>query len=254
MHRFFLPEKYIDGVDVFFPKDVSFQLNKVLRIKTGEEIIVLDNSGAEILVSLDKVNSNEAVGSIVEKRQGGGEPSVKVHLFQALIAAAKFEYVLQKGVETGVSKFVPFTSDRTDVGPPKETRFERWEKIIRESAEQSGRSFLPELHATTDLMSALREAPGTKIIPWEKEFDCTVETIFKEVNQNEDFQGQVSIFIGPAGGFDKREIEFAREEGAKTVALGNRVLRSETAGLVTSVLVLQELGDYSDGSLRDLRF
>ena len=254
MHRFFLPEGCIEGANVSFPQDVSFQLNKVLRIKPRETVIVLDNSGAELLVSLVKVDPNKSIGSIVEKRQGRGEPSIKLNLFQALITTAKFEYVLQKGVETGVSSFAPFISDRTEVGPPKEARVERWGKIIKESAEQSGRSLLPELRSSTNLLSALKEAPGIKIIPWEKEFSRSVGSMFRELSHNKCFDGQVSVFIGPAGGFDEREIKFAREEGAKTVSLGNRVLRSETAGLVTSVLVLQELGDYSNKSLRTLRF
>ena len=254
MHRFFLAEKHIHGSDVSFPPEVSFQLNKVLRAKPGEKVIVLDNSGTEILVSMDKVNSEEAVGSIIEKRQGTGEPSVRLNLFQALINTAKFEYVLQKGVETGVSNFVPVISDRTDAGLPKDTRFRRWNKIIKESAEQSGRSFLPELQPATDLFSALKEAPGTKIIPWEKEFESTISSVFNAASHSEDLYGQVSIFIGPAGGFGEREIEFARNEGAKTVSLGNRVLRSETAGLVASVLVMHELGDYENSSLRNLRF
>lgn len=253
MHRFFLPKDSINRSVVKFPSDISFQLCKVLRVKPGEEVIVLDNSGLEILVAIENVTSEVVTGSVVRERQGNGEPSAKLHLYQALIPTSKFEYVLQKGVETGVSRFTPFTSVRTNVMPPKENKVERWRKIVRESSEQCGRSVMPKLNAAIDFKTAIKTTPGIKIIPWEKEFEWGMDSVFRELSSiytNND----ISVFVGPAGGFDEEEIKFAREEGARTVSLGNRILRSETAGLVASVLILQQIGDYSDNSLGGLRF
>ena len=146
MHRFFVSSESLTGEKVHLPAHVSEQLSRVLRAKNGDEVILLDSSGLERFVRLDSVERHSCVGTVVKTVKGKGEPTVSVSLYQALIKSDRFEYALQKGVEVGVSRFVPFISERTEVESPSKPRLTRWRRIIREAAEQSGfPETLPEL-------------------------------------------------------------------------------------------------------------
>ena len=145
MHRFFVDPGSVVENRVFFPDFMKRQLEKVLRMNSGDEITVLDGSGYRYTVSIETVGKNIESGLILDTYLGDSEPSIKVTLYQALIKHDNFEYVLQKGDELGISEFVPFTSSRTEFDIPSDSRFNRWRKIIREAAEQCGRDKLPDI-------------------------------------------------------------------------------------------------------------
>ena len=244
MHRFFVSSESLIKEKVYLPAHVSEQLFRVLRAKNGDEVILLDNSGLERFVRLDSVEKHSCVGTVVKTAKGQGEPTVSVSLYQALIKSERFEYALQKGVEVGVSRFVPFISERTEVESPSKSRLTRWRRIIREAAEQSGRSILPELEMSGSLNFFLKSVSGAAIIPWEQENVIGIRQVLSEYYKNEGPGcSEVSIFIGPVGGFTRDEIHLAEQSGVRPVSLGSRILRAETAGVAAALAIFYEAGE-----------
>ena len=113
MHRFFLSSDHIEGSEVRFPDSISRQLSRVLRIQTGEKVVVLDNAGWEYVVILKNMLGNQTTGHVEERRLVSGEPNVHITLYQCILKGGKFDLVLQKCTEVGVSSFVPVYSERT---------------------------------------------------------------------------------------------------------------------------------------------
>ena len=244
MNRFFTSPESINGIDVELSKDISHQLAVVLRAQKGDRIIVMDGNGTELEVELGHIQSDSCRGIVVEERPGKGELNVNVTLCQALIKPERFEYVLQKGVEVGVSKFIPFISARTDRLSVSGTRKKRWHRIIQEAAEQSGRCIIPDLTDPKMFHEALSICNGLSLIPWEKEKNLYLkEALTTHMESLKRDIKEVSVFVGPVGGFTISEINDAISLGALPVSLGPRILRSETAGIVTVAVVAYELGE-----------
>ena len=113
MHRFFVPPTQIEDGRVVLTVDASRQLSRVLRARPGDSIIALDDSGYEYAVTLDMVSQRHTTGVVTDRYIGEAEPSLSITLYQGLMKADRFEYVLQKGTELGISRFVPIISERT---------------------------------------------------------------------------------------------------------------------------------------------
>ena len=234
MHRFFISPENISESKVIFPNDISRQLYKVFRSKKGDYCLVFDGTGTEYLVNLNQVSSSEAFGDILEIINVSREPAVKLFLYQAL----------KKSVELGVHEIVPVLSERTEYAIPSDSRFKRWENIIREAAEQSKRTILPALRSPITLNEALQQSPKRSIIPWEMENSKGIKEVLhnikEDINENTFDMG---IFIGPVGGFSQKEIEFAIYNKITPVSLGPRIFRAETAGIIAATAILYEFGD-----------
>lgn len=241
MNRFFvnpaiLPE---NASEVLLDGEVAHQLIRVLRLTPGKQILLLDNQGFEYAAELTEIRrqgKQEVVAAKVLSRQpAAGEPKVHITLYQGLLKGEKFEYVLQKGTEIGISQFVPLVSARA-VG--QAVRAERWQKIIQEAAEQSRRGRVPEL-ATNALSfsAALRQVKAsgaTGLLAWEEEHSQTLRSLPPDLTK-------LALFIGPEGGFTPEEAAQAQAAGLQIVTLGQRILRAETAGVVAAALALYQL-------------
>jgi 16S rRNA (uracil1498-N3)-methyltransferase len=154
----------------------------------------------------------------------------------------KFELVLQKGTEIGVSRFVPLVTQRSLVQDVdiKANKQARWHKIITEAAEQSRRGCIPQLHPPQTLAQALADHPPQPgLIAWEEENTLTL----REALLDEERPSHISLFIGPEGGFAAEEVEAAKAAGIQAIPLGKRILRAETAALVASALVLHHFDE-----------
>lgn len=245
MHRFFVSPSDISCNTVSFPSDLSRQISRVLRMSPGDEVIVLDDTGWEYTVSLSAVEPTQAEGCIMDRRAGCGEPAIGMTLHQAMIRPERFEWALQKCTELGVSHFVPVITRRTSRGhgTVSANRMERWRRIIREAAEQSGRSRLPKLDDPQTLESALESAPRPALVAWEGETHQSLKSALEHWREQTAVSGNVSIFIGPEGGFEPMEVESARELGVGMVRMGRRILRSETAAVALATAVMYELGE-----------
>jgi 16S rRNA (uracil1498-N3)-methyltransferase len=239
MQRFFIDPQCIDQDNAILKGDVVHQIRYVLRLQSGDHIAVLDNSGREYEIALERIGKEQATGVICGKKEIT-EPNIKITLYQALIKSDKFEFVLQKGSEIGISTFVPILCERCVAKHPGTKKHERWEKVIIEAAEQSGRGRLPRLMPTVSFNDACQAVSGTSILAG---IGVDAMKLSDVLHKDAGSPAAINLFIGPEGGFNPDEDEFARSCGIRKVTLGPRVLRAETAGLVASVTIMYEYGE-----------
>ena len=254
MHRFFLPVEAIGAEQVHFPPDVARQIGRVLRLHCGDTVLVLDNRGNEVLVELAEIEAKEAVGRIVERRTNQAEPKTYLSLFLGLTQREKFEWVLQKGTEVGISAFTPVITSRSLVQgqqglPAWEARRKRWERILQEAAEQSGRGRIPELHSPLRLDEALitgRRENDVCLAAWEDERTLDMHQALSQAKAERTAQAvgmRVALLVGPEGGFAAQEVDLATRSGWALIKLGRLIMRMETAAVVAAALVLYESGE-----------
>ena len=258
MHRFFIPPELLKetGIDITLPKEQAHQIRNVLRLNIDEQLLLLDNSGGEILAAIAKIGKTRVEVRLIERRPGKNEPAVRIILCQGLLKSARFEWILEKGTELGVYVFAPILCRRSmagleDAGPSK---LQRWQRIIQEAAEQSGRSYLPELLPMRPLMHALNDIPpgALAIMPWEEEHSRTLHDVLTSAgNVGTQFIASktvanthpptIVLFIGPEGGLMAEEVTLAQRHGVQVVTLGSLILRAETAALAAVANVMYEL-------------
>jgi 16S rRNA (uracil1498-N3)-methyltransferase len=180
---------------------------------------------------------------VINKTKSEGEPKTRTTLYQSILAREKFEWVLQKCTEVGVCSFVPVVTQRSIVRRPESVtakKMSRWRSIIIEAAEQSGRGRIPTLESPLNFSDVLAGLDN---------FDCSLfgSTQFYTPDLREIIKGKdsaiekIALFIGPEGGFTETEIADAGGRGAGAFSLGKRVLRTETAAVVASAIILYEL-------------
>jgi 16S rRNA (uracil1498-N3)-methyltransferase len=246
MQRFFLSRNAIRENTVTFPSDISQQLTLVLRLRSGDHVVVLDSSGTEYDVELTETRYTHATGLIQSTRFTQAEPITPICLYHALLKGKKIEVVLQKCTEIGVTEFVPILTERCvqeSTNDLKTAKYDRWRAIIREAAEQSGRGRLPNLEQATGFELALRraqESGGLMIIAWEGERKHSLRDVLREASRP--ILQSINVFIGPEGGLTPREVDTARTYGAIPATLGPRILRAETAPIVVAANIVYELG------------
>jgi len=243
MHRFFVAPELVRQLHagITLPRELAHQLRDVLHLQVGQQIILLDNSGDEILATIASVSKSAVGVQPLERRAGRSESPVRIILCQGLLKSARFEWVLEKGTELGVSIFSPILCRRSMAGleDAGTSKIQRWQRIIQEAAEQSGRTRLPELLPIRPLMHALNDIPpgALALMPWEEERAVTLRDALRDGMH----QITVVLFIGPEGGLAVDEVKLAQRHGAQVVSLGSRILRAETAALVAVACVMYEL-------------
>lgn len=246
-HRFFVPPEWIQEKCVTLSGEIAHQIGSVLRLRPGERIIVLDNTGWECEVELQRVSPGNVIGQVIEERPATGEPRTRIILYQATLKARRFEFVLQKGTELGIAEFVPVVCERSLVAEVSDldAKRERWQHIIREAAEQSHRGRLPVLRAAMMFALACQEAMATNTCAFilsEHERHTSLKQALTHAKANECRPPVAfSLFVGPEGGFTADEVYLATQYGIRPVGLGPRVLRAETAGLVAASAILYEM-------------
>lgn len=242
MHRFFVPAELLLTSEVTLPREVSQQIFRVLRLKTGSEILLLDDRGFEYPARLCEVGESHCTATVLSKQASKGEPATLITLFIGLTQREKFELILQKCTEIGVTTFVPVITTRTLVQKVSdvEDKYPRWKKILQEAAEQSHRGRIPVLVPTLKYADALTQSKtdtSLKLILWEDEANLSIKDQLRSYAGN-----QVSLVIGPEGGLSAEEVELAKTTGYVPVNLGKRILRMETAAIHAAGIVLYELG------------
>ena len=246
MQRFFLPPDLITETSVSFPEEISHQLRHVLRMQPGDPVIVLDNQGSEYDVVLLAPFGKQITAQVTGKRPAPGEPAVQLTLLLCLSQREKFEWMLQKCTELGAAGFLPVVSSRSLVQSGKDftKKLARWQRILTEAAEQSGRGRVPALHPPLKFEDALRFAgdiPGLRVIPDVQEHSRSLRRALEAAPENSPSR-QVVALIGPEGGFTAEEVARAVQAGFVPVTLGPRVLRMETAAMAVSALVMYQYG------------
>jgi 16S rRNA (uracil1498-N3)-methyltransferase len=252
--RFFL--KHIDSQSgkVVFPPDIAHQILHVLRLQSGDQVTVLDGEGKAYQVRL---GAGDAEALTAEIMHGGEKTAIlplRLTLFFPLSKREKVEWILQKGTEIGLSAFRPFISERSLVQdpilPPKKAA--RWESIIREAAEQSGRAVLPVLHQPQSLSHII--ASGLKDMDIDTALVAAVgqgvNTLPSQLDRllRDRPDPSLALFIGAEGGFSEQELAAFKTVEFPLISLGDTVLRMETAAIIFPALVLY---DYSTRRLSE---
>ena len=233
-HRFYLSADYfIDDYINVFELEIIKQIINVLRAKHGDKFVFFNGDGFDYLGQLIESNKKSLKFLIIDKKINQRLPKNKITLYPSLLKSDKFEWVIQKSVELGVTELVPVVSNRCVVKNISPAKFERYQQIIKESAEQCGASTLPLIHPPKDfngIVTELKNISDLKLIAWE---EITTPLI-------NDFKAPtIHLFIGPEGGYESEEINLAQANGFLAVSLGNRILRAETASIASlSVLLL----------------
>lgn len=226
IHRFITDYKKSGGSLEINDANVIHQFLDVLKLRTGELCSISNGDGFEYKCEIEEIAKSRIVCKILETEINNNEPIKKVTLYQSILKKENFELVLQKASEMGIHNVVPVISDRT---VKTNLNFERLAKISREASELSGRTNVTEVAEIVEFEEALITDKNTdKIL-----FDITGSN-FENIDAE-----NISIYIGPEGGFTEKEIAFAKEHGAKIYNLGQLTLRGETASIIASYLALQ---------------
>ena len=215
-------------VEITNPENIK-QIKDVLRLKKGEKLILSDGRGMDVEMTIDLISKNKITGNIEKIDKPicveGFSVTRKVNLYLAILKKENFELAVQKTVEIGVYRIIPIITERTiKTG----LNFARLEKIMIEASEQSGRSVIPILSPITSFKEALVDGTNSqeKII-----FHPTGIVYTPSTNKDAE---NISIFIGPEGGFTEKEIKEATENGYTVVSLGHLTLRGETAAMIAT--------------------
>lgn len=243
MPRFFVnPEDIYSDHIIISGEDVK-HIRNVLRMKRGENLTLCDGSGNEYLAVIRKFEPDFICAGIVTSGKNDTEPPIDVVLYQGIPRSDRMDFIIQKSVELGVKKIVPVISGRSVVRFSGEkdagNKVARWQRIALEAAKQSNRGIIPQVGRPLGINEAFENMKRTQlgIIPYEKEKETKLKSCLVKGLK------EISVMIGPEGGFSENEIEMALIHGVKPVSLGPRILRTETAGIAVISIVMYELGD-----------
>jgi 16S rRNA (uracil1498-N3)-methyltransferase len=237
LHRFFVPAGSFAGETVTLSGEPLHHLRTVLRLGPGSEVLLLDGLGHCCRARLAAVGRDRAT-AVVGDRWVEEEHPCPLRLLQALPKGDKFELVLQKGTELGVTTFQPVLSGRA-VSRPETGRTARWERIVGEAARQSRRPRLPQLAPLLPLAAALAAVnEPLRLVLWEKGARPLAAALPAQPPAG------VALLVGPEGGFAAAEIAAVGAAGFVPVHLGPRILRTETAGLAVAAVLQYLYGDW----------
>lgn len=242
MAKFFISNNLIKDNKIFLDGENANHIINSLRCKIGEEIEISSGDGYDYICKIEEINKNSVIAKIIDCFGNESEPKTKITLYQGLPKSEKMELIIQKCVELGIDEIVPVNTDRTIVKlvGKEDKKIVRWNKISEAAAKQSRRGKIPAILPILNFSDAIKQANknSLNIIPYEKEKSNTIKSIIKQFNGN-----SIGIFIGPEGGFSEKEIALAVENNITPITLGKRILRTETAGFITTAILLYELED-----------
>lgn len=238
MPRFFLSAPDSESGYFDISGDSAHHISFSLRMRCGEHITVCDGEGNDYECVIRNMDGQTVRAEILEKRPTVTEPPVRIRLYQSVPKGDKFDYIVQKAVELGISEIVPVYSSRCIVKPDaksEEKRLARLGKIAEEAAKQCGRGIIPHVLPYMRYTDAIKTVEGPSFLCYEDERSYSLKEYLGE------FAGKgekkLNFFVGPEGGYAKDEVDLALQNGIPSAKLGNRILRSETAsGFVLSCI------------------
>ncbi|MGI5921056.1 MAG: 16S rRNA (uracil(1498)-N(3))-methyltransferase [Syntrophomonadaceae bacterium] len=246
MHRIFVSPDNIDTVQflVSIDEEQAHHLEKVLRLKTGDQVVAFDGTGNEYTLTLRGRVNGILMGAINNTRCIA-DTSVNLALVQGIAKGDKMDTIVQKAVEIGVSTIYPVSTQYSVVKLDQvkaQKKVSRWQTIAREACKQCRRNRVPEIKPVMSLQSSYAYMQNSlAVMLYEQEKDNRLKHILKSNWDNT--KQELFLLIGPEGGFSADEVNEARAKGILTASLGRRILRTETASLVAASIVMYELGD-----------
>lgn len=242
---FYAPTDAITDQTIALPTEESRHAGSVMRLVPGELVMVVDGLGNAWRGSIASVTPRLVTVSVLSHHRNFGEPAVRLTLAAGLSTASKFDTLVQKGTEVGVSRFVPVITDRSKVkiedARKAQSKVARLERVALAAMKQCRRSYRPDIAVPVSLTDFLAAADpeAVRLI-----FHPTADGVGLSALEIPSGIRRVTVLIGPESGFSENEIALAQGAGFQPVSLGERVLRTETAGPVIAALVLARLGEF----------
>lgn len=245
MPKFFIKSEQIDGNNIeIIGKDVN-HIKNVLRAKIGEDLELCNlETSQNYLCKIEQIEKENIKCSIVKKIEEQTESNIKVTIFQGIPKSDKMELIIQKSVELGVYSITPVDMPRCVVKLNEKDRtkkIERWQKISEVAAKQCGRNTIPKIGQMLTINDICNNIDkyDVIIVAYEKEKQNSIKKELKNIKQK-GFQ-KIGIVIGPEGGLEEKDVEKLKENGAKIITLGRRILRTETVALSVLSNIIYEL-------------
>lgn len=253
MYKFFVTENQIEGKNIKIQEEDVKHIKNVLRLKINEKIEICDITNSNnYLCKIIELDSKLVKVEILDKLETNSEPKVYLHIFQGLPKQEKMETIIQKTTEIGVSEITPLVMNRCVVKLDDKTaikKVERFQKISEGAAKQSKRDRIPVVNLPINIKNIYEKIKTYDIVlvAYENEENLSIKTVLKELNKLKENKKEVKIavIIGPEGGIEEKEIEYLKGLGAKVVTLGKRILRTETAPIVLTSIIMYELDEMS---------
>ncbi len=246
MPRIFLPVSQADESGFLRIRDEkAHYLTKVLRCERGDNIEILDGRGRSLQCVIKDVSRKEIIVEITGLQPCDTESPLNLLLLQGLLKGDKMDLVIQKTTELGIKEIFPVVTERSQVR--QTARVDRWRKIAEDASRQSGRAIIPVIHEPVEIgkiLDSLNSEPKGFIF-WEGGGISIKEAViaFKQPDDTRVPPSFLYLTIGPEGGFTEEEVKDARDHGLIPVSLGRRILRAETAAIVSTALIQSLLGD-----------
>lgn len=242
--RFLIKKEFIRGDQAILMDNKEIRhLWQVRRLKPGDQVILFDGEGHEYDAIIRQIKRDEVVFQIQPVTSTSSKESpLKIILGIGVLKGTKFDWLIQKITELGVTEIVPFYGQRSVPNWERTKIFSkknRWEKIALAATKQCQRTKIPVIHPPCSFKEALQKISGevVKIFIWEKESRRSLAQI-SPISSS-----AIYALVGPEGGFSEEEAAQAQEAGFEPVHLGPRILRAETAGMVGVALLQFLFGD-----------
>ena len=237
--RVYLDTELIPGTLLELPPDTASHLVKVLRARSGDELILFNGSGREFAGSIESVRGSRAIVRVAEGLEVDRESPLAITLVQCVPRGDRMDFIVQKATELGVARIVPVLSQRSVVHLDRkrsESKLAHWRGVAVSACEQCGRNRLPQVDPPRPLINYLGESqPGAVRLVLEPELSGS--------NPQLDFGSAAQIAVGPEGGFAPEELEAFRVAKFSRLTLGPRILRTETAALAAIAWLQVRFGD-----------
>jgi len=253
-HRFYAPPSEITGSSITLSPDETHHLARVLRLRPGDPVSAFDGLGAEYSCTVAHVSGNRAMLEIIEQLTDVVESPLPLTLAQALAKGEKFDFIVQKATELGVTRVVPIVTEHSDVRIADEKtdrRLARWRRVALEASKQCGRrilvqiepplSFTEFLHCENPRSAAASSAEPPLMLVFTERGGVAIDRLLS----GHPLGSSVVAVIGPEGGWSDAETAAMADFGCQAVTLGRRTLRTETAAIAALALIQHALGDLS---------
>lgn len=245
---FYVSPEGIDGEQIEIRGDELKHLSIVRRKKSTDIVHIVDGRGTLYTVHLEHIGRQVARGRVQKRQRYAGEPNFHLTLVQAMPKGSKFDLVIEKGTEIGVSKFIPLITRRSvvDAGHAKPTR---WKNVAIAAMKQCARSILPEITPPVDFDAFMDKSPicDFQLIGHGADSAGSLSEIIESRRERlsaiSRFKSGI-ILIGPEGGFTELEVRKAAELNFQPFSLGARRFRSETAGIVASAIIMEFMENF----------
>lgn len=237
--RVYCPEVDAKTTQIPLSKSLSHYLIQVLRNKKHATVILFNNQDSyEYYADITEANARQTIVAITDRKIKNNESNITINIFQAIAKGDKFSTIVQKSTELGITSITPVITEYAHANIA-DNKIGRWQKIAIHAAEQSGRVFFPIIHPIATLGEVLSKRSSTNLI-LSPNATKTIKQLMTEQPKAQSF----NILIGPEGGFSQNEITLAAKASYNSIALGSRILRTETASIAISAILQTLWGDF----------